>query len=194
MDSYLTKYKPELSSVFEQFEVEKSEEDYVFKIYQNLLLAKRNHEVLFLVIGKLLKEIRDNKLHEKLDYDTFGDFLNSEEVSFSRESAYMYIRVYEYYIEYLQLDESRVADINVSRLSLMMPILRKIEDKQEALEKIEELNTLRHGDFILKVKQQKASDKPSVYYSQELDQWIISFFSNRTTLHDLGNFTEYMEK
>jgi hypothetical protein len=194
MDSYLTKYKPELSSVFEQFEVAKSEEDYVFKLYQKLLLAKRNHEVLFLVIGKLLKEIRDNKLHEQLDYDTFGDFLNSEEVSFSRESAYMYIRVYEYYIEYLQLDESRVADINVSRLSLMMPILRKIEDKEEALQKIDELNTLRHGDFILKVKQQKASDKPSVYYSQELDQWIVSFFSNRTNLHDLGNFTEYMEK
>jgi hypothetical protein len=192
----LSKYKPDVPSIFEQFEPDTSlpQDEYAFDVYQKLLFAKRSHEVLFLVIGRLLKEIRDAELYRKLDYENFGDFLGSEEVSFSRESAYLYIRVFEYYIEHLELDEGRIQQINVSRLALMMPLLRRIEDKQEVLDKINELSTLRHKDFMLKIKQARSNDKPSVYYSRELDKWIVEYYNNRTNLLDLGSFEEYLAK
>jgi hypothetical protein len=192
----LDKYKPNLPSIFNQFEPNKelSESDYAFDLHHKLLLAKRSQEFLFLAIGKILKEIRDNKIYQKLDFDNFGDYLGSEEISYSRESAFMFIRVYTYYMEYLEMDEERVGNINISRLSLMMPILKKIEDKGQILEKIDELSSLRHKDFLIRVKQNKTNDKPSVYYSQELSKWIVEYFTDRTQLFDLGNHKEYQEK
>ena len=190
----LAKYKPELNSIFDSFEVDKNSKDYAFEVYEKLLFAKKSHEVLYLVLGKLLKDIRDEKLYLKLDYETFEQFLGSEEISFSRESAYMFIRVYTYYVEYLELSEDTVKEINLSRLSLMMPILKKIEDKEEVVKKIDELNSLRHGDFIIRVKQSTGKDKPSVYYSKELDKWIISYYNDKTILQDMGEFKEFMEK
>src|SRR3989304_4785788 len=113
----ITDYKPELPSVFTGFEVDKTlpKEDYTFKLWQNLLIAKKQQGFLFLVIGKILKEIRDDKLYTILDYENFGDFLGSDELAFSRESAFMYIRVYEYYIGYLELNEERIQNLDVSK-------------------------------------------------------------------------------
>jgi hypothetical protein len=106
----------------------------------------------------------------------------------------MYMRVYEYYIEYLQMSEESVGNINISRLSMMIPVLKQIEDKTDVVKKIDELSALRHSDFVLKVKQEKKSDKPSVYYSEALSQWIVEYFNDKTNLHDLGTFKEYQER
>lgn len=192
----LDKYKPKLPSVFDQFEPDKqlSESDYAFDIYKKLLYAKRSQEFLFLAIGKMLKEIRDKKLYKFLDYETLGDFLGSEEIAYSRESAFMYIRVYEYYVEYLEMDEESVGTINISRLSLMIPQLKKIEDKTEVIKKIGELNALRHKDFVLKVRQESNNDRPIVFFSHELDRYIVEYYSDRTEIHDLGVFKEYQER
>jgi hypothetical protein len=184
---YLDKYSPQMPSIFSQFEPDTKleESDYVFDVYQKLLFAKRSHEVLFLVIGKLLKEIRDKKLYKKLDYENFGQFLGSEEIAFSRESAFLYIRVFDFYIEHLQLTEGVVSEINVSRLSLMLPILKKIENKEDCIKKIEELNTMRNKDFMLEVKKETRDDRPSVYFSQEIDKWIVQYYPSKTQLFEI---------
>jgi hypothetical protein len=189
-------YTPALPSVFENFTpVESlSAHDHAFDIYTKLLIAKKTNEALFLVIGKLLSDIRNEELYKSLDYETFTDFLGSEEISYSKEAAYMYMRVYEYYIEYLQMSEESVGNINISRLSMMIPVLKQIEDKTDVVKKIDELSALRHSDFVLKVKQEKKSDKPSVYYSEALSQWIVEYFNDKTNLHDLGTFKEYQER
>lgn len=185
-----------LPSVFDNFAPDKTltGADYAYNVVQNLLMAKRNQEVLFLIIGKILCEIKDKELYKKLDYPTFGDFLGSEEISYSKEAAYMYMRVYQYYVEYLQMGEDKIGQINLSRLSMMIPMLKKLENKEQVMDKIEELSALRHGDFVLKVKQEKKSDKPSVYFSEALDQWIVEYFDDRTNLHTLGTYGEYQSK
>lgn len=190
MDSYLAKYNPE-TSIFAAFDVDKSlpVNEKAFATWKALLLAKRSHEGLFLVIGKLLRDFRDEKLYEKLDYPDFKSFLNSEELDFSREKAYMCIKTYEYYIEYLQLNPETVGKMNISKLSMMVPVLKKIEDKGEAIKQIEELSGLRHGDFVREIKSKTNYDgKPSVFYSQELDKWIVSYYPNTTFLQDLGDW------
>lgn len=192
VDSYLEKFNPK-TPLFEQFviDTELSQEEKAFATWKALLTAKRNHDGLFLVIGKLLKSCRDERLYQKLDYETFTQFLASEELGFSREKAYMCIKTYEYYIEYLEMDPRLVGTMNISRLSLMVPLLKKIEDKTEAIKQIEAMTQLRLGDFVRELKKQTNVDgKPSVYFSQETDRWIVGYHPDTTYLQDLGNFKQ----
>lgn len=190
MSSFLDKYNPQ-TSIFTHFQVDESlpEEERAFQTWKALLLAKRSHDGLFLVIGKLLKDVRDGRLYEKLDYESFSQFLASEELGFSREKAYMCIKTYEYYIEVLQLDPERIGQMNVSRLSMMVPMLKQIEDKGEVIKQIEEMNTLRHGDFVREVKNRTArGGKPNVYFSEELGKWYVGYHPNTTYLQNIGDF------
>lgn len=192
MPDFLDKYQPQ-TSIFAQFKVDENlpKVDRAFATWRSLLSAKRSHDGLFLVIGKLLKDVRDDRLYEELDYENFSQFLASEELGFSREKAYMCIRTYEYYIEYLELDPEHVGQINISKLSMMVPVLKQIEDKTEAVQKIEEMSGLRHGDFVREVKQSTNKDgKPTVYWSDQLGKWYIGFHPDTCHLHNLGDFEE----
>lgn len=186
----IDKYKPQVPSVFDDFKVDEklSKEDYAFEVWKKLLTAKKAQEALFLVIGSILKEIRDKKIYKTLDYDNFGQFLASEEVSYSREAAYMYIRVFEFYIDYLEMSEDKIGSINLSRLSMMIPVLKELNNKDEIKDKIDELSVLRHHDFVHEVKKEKKTAKPSVYFSESLDMWIIEYFDNKTKLMSLGDY------
>lgn len=190
MSSYLEKYNPR-TSIFAHFQVDDNlpVEERAFQVWKALLTAKRSHDGLFLVIGKLLKDVRDNELFKQLDYENFTQFLSSEELGFSREKAYMCIKTYEYYIEYLELDPERIGKMNVSRLSMMVPMLKQIEDKTEAVKMIDDMNSLRHGEFVREVKSKTNKDgKPTVFWSNELDKWLVQYHANITHLHELGDF------
>lgn len=192
MSNFLDKYQPQ-TSIFAQFKVDENlpKVERAFATWRSLLSAKRSHDGLFLVIGKLLKDVRDDRLYEELDYDNFSQFLESDELGFSREKAYMCIRTYEYYIEYLELDPEHVGQINISKLSMMVPMLKQIEDKTEAVQKIEEMSGLRHGDFVREVKAHTNKDgKPTVYWSESLGKWYIGYHPDTCHLHSLGNFEE----
>lgn len=192
MSSYLDKYNPQ-TSIFAHFQVDDNlpVEERAFQVWKALLIAKRSHDGLFLVIGKLLKDVRDNELFKQLDYENFTQFLSSEELGFSREKAYMCIKTFEYYIEYLELDPERIGKMNVSRLSMMVPMLKQIEDKTEAVKMIDDMNSLRHGEFVREVKNKTNRDgKPTVYWSEELGKWYVGFYSDTTHLHEFGNFEE----
>ena len=88
MPDFLEKYNPQ-TSIFAHFQVDETlpVEERAFQTWRALLSAKRSHDGLFLVIGKLLKDVRDERLYEKLDYENFSQFLSSEELGFSREKA-----------------------------------------------------------------------------------------------------------
>lgn len=190
MSGYLDKYNPQ-TSIFAHFKVDDNlpVEERAFQTWRALLSAKRSHDGLFLVIGKLLKDVRDEELFKQLDYENFTQFLSSEELGFSREKAYMCIKTYEYYIEYLELDPERIGKMNVSRLSMMVPMLKQIEDKTEAVKMIDDMNNLRHSDFVREVKNKTNQDgKPTVYFSEELGKWYIGYYPDTCHLHDLGNF------
>ena len=184
-------------SIFDLFEVDKGSDkvERAHNTWRMLLSAKNTHDGLFLVIGKLLKDVRDDKLYTELDYENFSQFLASEELSFGREKAYQYIKTYEFYIEYLNLNENYVGKLNIGRLSMMVPVLKHIEDKKEILEQMDELSSLRHGDFVRKVRQTvKQSSKPSTYWSKENDHWVVNYYENVTHLVGLGDYEEKKEE
>lgn len=186
----LQKYHPEIDiSGIVQFKTKDLETpEGVFGLYKTLLQLIRMQEATFLAIGRAMKMFRDKKLYEDLDYANFTQFLNSEEVSFSREKAYMYIRIYEYFIEWLEMDENRVAQMSISRLSMMLPIIKKIDDKDEAIEKIEEYNAMRHNHFVEDIRKVKTGGKPNVYWSKKIEKWIVNYHPNITQLITLKDY------
>lgn len=192
MADFLEKYSPR-TDIFSNYQIDDQllAVDRAFQSWKALLSAKRSHDGLFLVMGKLLKSFRDEKLYEQLDYENFSQFLASEEIGFSREKAYMYIKTYEYYIEYLELDPEKVGQINVSRLSMMVPMLRQIEDKTEVVKQIEEMTSLRHGDFVDSVRSKTPrGGKPEVFFSVESNHWVVRYHPNITFLIATADYEE----
>lgn len=191
MTDYMQKYKPSLPDMFKDFEINKDvpEEEYAFKMNEMLLIAKRSSECMFLIIGRILKTIKDEELYLKLDYESFSQYLASEEVSYSRESAYLFIRSYEYLIQHLKLDPDAVGKMNIGRINNMIPVLKKVEEEQgmdQAIEMIKDFQSLRHGDFVQKIQESKKTAKPDVYFTQEDSMWHVNYFEDTTVLHSKG--------
>lgn len=189
--SDLSLYKPQVS-IKEAFEVNEDlpDKELTFDLFKKLVAARKIQDVVFLAIGRMLKIVRDRQLYKILDYEHFEDFLASEELSFSREKAYMYIRIYEHYSEFLQLDEDTMRDFPIARLSLMLPKLKKIVSKEEQIEEMQRMKALRHSDFVVEVKKDAGNDKPTMYYSQEKGKWLIYYWEDKTELINKGLFVE----
>lgn len=190
MTDFLDLYKPKVS-INETFSVDETlpDNDLTFDLWKKLITARNIQDITFLAIGKMLKIIRDRKLYKNLDYEDFTQFLASEELSFSREKAYLYIRTYELFIEQLEMNPDEIGKIGVVRLMLLIPVIKKIDNKEEAVAKIEELKDLRYNDFVRNVKRESNHDgKPEVYFSKELNRWIVNYYEDLTVLTSLGQF------
>lgn len=188
-NSDLSVYKPN-PSVAAAFDVDESmsDADLTFDAFKKLVLARKTQDFVFLSIGKMLKIFRDRKLYKNLDFDNFSQFLASEEIAFSREKAYLYIRTYELYVEKLQLDPDEVGKMGVVRLMMMAPVIRDLP-REEAVQKLEDSKDMRYNDFVREVKQQTNKDgKPTVYFSEEMGKWVVNYFENTTALTSLGLF------
>jgi len=189
--NFLDRYNPNVDvfdGVNKALDVPEKHEK-AFKAWEMLLSVKKIHDSSFLIIGCILKTVRDDKLYLNLDYDNFSQFLASEELGFSREKAYMCIKTYEYYIEYLELDPEHVGKMNISRLSMMVPILKKIKDKTQAIKTIGELSQLRHGDFVSAIiKKTDRKGKPTCYWSNELNKWFIGYHPDTCHLVNYGDY------
>jgi hypothetical protein len=185
-------YKPTIS-IAETYAVDETLEDrdLSFLAWSKLLLARKISDISFLSIGKLLKLFRDRKLYKTLDYETFEQFLASEELSMSRERAYLCIRVYDLFVEKLGLSQDDAGKMGITRLQLMFPLVKDIENKEEAIAKVEELSALRYNDFVKTAKEEINLDgKPTVYFSEEISKWIVSYYGNITHTVDLGEFVK----
>lgn len=189
MDS-INLYKPNPVVNAYDFDENLPDEELTFDLFKKFVLAKRTQDILFLTIGKMLKLVRDRRLYKHLDFDNFTQFLASEEVSFSREKAYLYIRTFELFVEKLHLDPMEVGKLGVARLMLIAPVIKDMSI-DDALEKIEETKPLRYGEFVREIKNiRNISARPNVYFSEEYEKWIIQYFEDKVILEPLGKFKE----
>jgi hypothetical protein len=187
----ISPYKPN-PSVAKAFDVDESmsDADLTFDLFKKLVLARRTQDFVFLAIGKMLKIVRDRKLYKHLDFENFSQFLASEEIDFSREKAYMYIRIYDLYVEKLQLNPDSVAKIGVVRLNLLAAEVKNMP-REEAVERIEEAGSMRYNEFVREHKEKNNKDgKPSYYWSDEQNCWVVNYYEDTTQLKSLGRFSE----
>jgi len=192
MTNDISPYRPN-PSIALAFQVDEKlpDAELTFDLFKKLVLARKTQDLVFLSIGNMLKIVRDRKLYKHLDFDNFSQFLASEEISFSREKAYMYIRIYELYVDQLELDPDSVAKMGVVRLSMMAPIIKDMT-REEAVQKLEDTKDMRYGEFVREVKQGTNKEgKPTVYWSNEYNKWVCQYFEDNTELIPLGKFKKY---
>lgn len=186
----LSKYKPRIQlSELIQIDETLPEPELATVLLRNLVVARKIQDVAFMSLGYILKMIRDKKLYKYLDFEDFSQFLASEEVSFSREKAYLCIRVYELFVEKLEFSPDEIGKLGIARLMMLTPLIKDLVTKEEAVKKINEMKDLRYGDFVRQVKQETNTDgQPEVFFSKETGKWFVNYFQDKTVLHDLGIF------
>lgn len=186
----ITQYKPVTEKdIFSIIDTPNNRED-VYVLWQQLVSIVNIQNASFIATGKILKMFRDQELYKELDYPSFNQFISSEELSFSRDRAYMCIRIYEYYIEELKLEPDFINQVGIAKLSLM---LRKVKglDKQEVVRQLVDARDSRVDDLRREVKKElDKSGKPQVYFSEELGRWFIGYYDDTCYLKSLGSFNE----
>jgi len=152
--------------------------DLAWSLYKEVQTLLRRQGELFLLLGKDLKTIRDQKLYRYLGeggFDTFRDFLNNPEIGIRESTAYLYIRIYEYYIERLKIPTEEVVQIPLNRLMRLLPRLKERED-EEAREIVNEIQNVTTYDFdVIVGEKQLDVDKPLVYRCKVCGKWKIEY-------------------
>lgn len=105
-----------------------------------------NHS--FIQAGKLLCLIKKDKRYKDMDFKSMTEFLADPEYGMAKATAYLYMALYEYYIEERGLAEEEIMDLEIVRLRAMLPILRAGGDLNEWLAKA---RALGKGDFYADV-------------------------------------------
>lgn len=162
-------------------EVKKDDKSYfAWQIYEELKKAVRMQATLFLVIGRCLKLVRDESLYLHLGeggFGSFGEFLSNPEIGIKPSTAYLYIRIYEYYIEKLAMKEEEVASVPINRLMRLLPILR-VREEDEAKSVIKEISTLGNKDYEAYVAEKLVGyevQKPLLYIDKETGLYVFEF-------------------
>lgn len=149
-----------------------------YELYQLTIKLIKEQAELFIRLGKTLKQIRDEKLYRQMGeggFDTFTHFLNNQEVGLRQSTAYLYIRIYEYYVLELGITEDEVIKIPVSRLMRLLPIL-KLKDKAEAKELIEGIGQMTNYDSDQEIKEKKLYvERPLLFRDKETGRWIFEY-------------------
>lgn len=146
--------------------------------YQKLQVAIRTQAELYLMIGETLKNIRDMRLYKYLGdggYDTFQYFLNNHEIGLRPSTAYLYIRLYEYYIQQLQMSHETVVQVPINRLMRLLPTLKQ-KDDEESKEIVEKMTELTNFDFDEEIKEkQLETPRPILYKDKETGKYVFEF-------------------
>lgn len=117
-----------------------------FELFDKIRKAKQEAGMQFLVIGQALMRIQDGGLYKFFDCATFEEFIGLPELGFKRSMAYLFIQIYQKLILQLKMDTDRVANIDISKLQLIMPVLD--EDPEEWVASAECLSKSDLGDAV----------------------------------------------
>jgi len=149
-----------------------------WEMYQTLRQSVVTQAFLFIDIGKKLKDIRDDKLYKYLGeggYSTFQHFLANPELGLRPSTSYLYIRLYEYYIEQLQITREQLIEIPINRLMRLLPSLKEMPD-DEARETITDLGQLTSYDYDIEVVERNIEKaRPKLFRNKENGMWKFEF-------------------
>lgn len=150
--------------------------DLAFNLVEELKLRLKEQGAIFLRVGKILKTIRDEKIYETLGADSFTEFLSDPDIGLKQATAYLYIRVYEFYVEKMELPEDEVAQIPSYKLFRLLPLL-KDKTKKEALKALDDVKSLGIKDTEITIKENKleAYKHPVVYACEKCHKWVIKY-------------------
>ncbi len=113
--------------------------DYAFDIDQKLKLLKQQINNSFLTVGHLLHEIKEQRLYEQLDYESFNEYISQPELSLKRSTAYKLMGIYEKLFLELRVSQDRLLPVDWGKLD-MIRTSATTENIDELLEKAKSLS------------------------------------------------------
>ena len=120
-----------------------------FQLYQQTISLVKEQRKLFLDLGFTLAEIKRKKLYRYMGdggFETWKSFLGNPEINIKEITAETYIKVFEFYIEKLQLPREQVLDIPLVRLNMMKAKMETATEEERG-ELIEKAKVLSYKDF-----------------------------------------------
>lgn len=126
-----------------------------FDLYQKTIFLLKEQRKLFLDLGFVLSQIKNNQLYKQIGeggFDNWRQFLANPEINISPSTADVYIKVYEYYIEDLKLPREEILEIPLVRLNMMKSKLESLDDEGKA-DLLSKAKTLSYNDFKIEAIQ-----------------------------------------
>jgi hypothetical protein len=119
-----------------------------YSLLEELRKDLRMQGALFLEIGRILKDFRDKKLYEPLSYDTWTQFLGSDELSLKPSTVSAYIQIYEVYVLRFQFPQEELVLIPYDKLRIALPAITKTKTKEEAEDWLYKAKSLSRSDIL----------------------------------------------
>lgn len=157
-----------------------------FNMYNRAVSLIKKQSSLFIEIGETLKRIRDFQLYRFMgsEYETFEQFLEDPDIGLRKSTAYLYIRVYEFYFVKLGMEKDEIIRIPLNRMMRLMPALKGMVEQQDgekgierAVETITNLGAMSNRDYDDEVRENKLVnyERPQLYQDHDTQKWILVF-------------------
>ena len=125
------------------------------QLHQELLTLKLTATHHFYRLGEIMREVRDKKLWQVMDYESFEAYFSDPELDFERASVYRAIQT----VEKFKLEE--VAHVPVGKIFVILPYVTD-ENKPKLLQAAAGLS---RGDLIHEVREGGGDEKVSSPYA-----------------------------
>ena len=109
----------------------------------------------FIELGRLFKVNHEKEYYKVLGHETFDEFLGDPELGFGRTAVKFFIKVYERYIQSLDIPKERLLRCSWTKLQIVEPFVKTIgaEDKSKVEEWLYKAETLSCSDLKLEVNE-----------------------------------------
>jgi hypothetical protein len=169
-------------------EKQTSDSDFAFALFTNILDAKNEAGKQFLRIGEALTIIHEKNLYVYFNVKNFNEFIAIPELGFARSTAELFKTIYKTFIRKLGLPPEDVANIEITKLQKILPIMRSVKNKEEAAEWLGMASTLSRGDLGNTVRESMGlppltmKDKEHETYNPRLTESYLSYVKSHNCI------------
>lgn len=160
--------------------------DDAHRAHEAVKSMKLSLEAHFLMLGVALLNIRENRLFEALDFETFEDYLKDPDVSLSTTQAYRMITIAEKFVvsamtgttepeqlAAVEQDVDRLSRIGISKLELLGQVVTDQSSEDEIETWFSNAENLSVSDLRKLVKEARQGEpEPQLTYWEEIAQRI----------------------
>ena len=123
------------------------------QLHQNIVDTKKDLTGNFLRLAYLLKVANSNKVHKKLGYDTWEQYLATPEISVSVSMASRLINIWDEFVVKYKIKSDELLGIDLSKLTEILPVIKKLDKKEEVKDWLEKAKQLGILDLKLEKKE-----------------------------------------
>lgn len=157
-------------------ELTKSQKYKLAKVaFDDLLKWKNVAGMSSLMLGKVLKKFKDERLYEDLgeespEYTSLEMFLQMPEINIKLRKAYYLIQIYTTFCETFKFKPEELSEISWTSLRVILPVVRP----ENAKDLVEDAKLLRRTDLEIKVAQlRKGIENPEMCRHREVEKIVF---------------------